>query len=76
MHNLFRLSSMSRWKRFFYKQAGRPRTAATVRQGLIATTSCPSGEVQTYLQLGQYDEALASAAEFRDIFGAENATSS
>src|SRR5699024_7269849 len=30
------------------------------------------GEVQTYLRLGQYDEAVASAAEFRDMFGKEN----
>ncbi|MDX6281545.1 MAG: polymerase subunit alpha, partial [Kribbellaceae bacterium] len=41
-------------------------------QGLIGTTGCPSGEVQTRLRLGQYKEAIAAAAEFRDIFGAEN----
>ena len=28
--------------------------------------------MQTYLRLGKYDEAVASAAEFRDIFGAGN----
>ena len=28
--------------------------------------------MQTYLRLGKYDEAIASAAEFRDIFGAGN----
>ena len=49
-----------------------PRAAdQTYATGLIATTGCPSGEVQTYLRLGRYDEAVASAAEFRDIFGAE-----
>src|SRR5699024_5093371 len=30
------------------------------------------GEVQTLLRLGQFDRALEAAAEFRDIFGAEN----
>ena len=30
------------------------------------------GEVQTRLRLGQYDEAVKAAAEFRDIFGKEN----
>ena len=30
--------------------------------GLIATTGCPSGEVQTRLRLGQYDEAREAAA--------------
>ena len=29
----------------------------TYGKGLIATTGCPSGEVQTWLRLGQYDEA-------------------
>lgn len=28
--------------------------------------------MQTYLRLGQYDQAVASAAEFRDIFGKGN----
>jgi DNA polymerase-3 subunit alpha len=41
-------------------------------KGLIATTGCPSGEIQTRLRLGQYDLAKQAAAEFRDIFGAEN----
>ncbi|NCW95851.1 MAG: DNA polymerase III subunit alpha, partial [Actinobacteria bacterium] len=41
-------------------------------KGLIGTTGCPGGEVQTRLRLGQYDEALKTAAEFRDIFGKEN----
>ena len=29
--------------------------------GLIATTGCPSGEVQTRLRLGQWDEAVRAA---------------
>src|SRR5690606_17929879 len=40
--------------------------------GVIATTGCPSGEVQTRLRLGQWKEAVAAAAEFRDIFGKDN----
>src|SRR6266567_3592047 len=40
--------------------------------GLMASTGCPSGELQTRLRLGQFDEALASAAEWQDIFGKEN----
>ena len=40
--------------------------------GLMATTGCPSGEVQTRLRLGQFDEALRSAAEYQEIFGKEN----
>ncbi|MCA0251566.1 MAG: DNA polymerase III subunit alpha [Actinobacteria bacterium] len=72
MHNLFRLSSLSSLEGFFYKPRADRELLHRYAKGLIATTGCPSGEVQTYLRLGQYDEALASAGEFRDIFGAEN----
>ncbi|WP_291278430.1 DNA polymerase III subunit alpha [Galactobacter sp.] len=41
-------------------------------KGIIATTGCPSGEVQTRLRLGQYQEAKRAASEYQDIFGAEN----
>src|SRR5699024_636575 len=44
----------------------------THAEALIATTGCPSGEVQTRLRLGQYDEALRAAGELQDIFGREN----
>jgi DNA polymerase III subunit alpha len=72
MHNLFKLSSMSSLEGFFYKPRADRELLHQYAKGLIATTGCPSGEVQTYLRLGKYDEALASAAEFRDIFGADN----
>ena len=72
MHNLFRLSSLSSLEGFFYKPRADRELLNRYAKGLIATTGCPSGEVQTYLRLGQYKEAVASAAEFRDIFGAEN----
>ncbi len=72
MHNLFRLSSRSSLEGFFYKPRADRELLNEYKSGLIATTGCPSGEVQTYLRLGQYDQALASAAEFRDIFGAGN----
>ena len=72
MHNLFRLSSMSSLEGFFYKPRADRELLNSYGKGLIATTGCPSGEVQTYLRLGQYRDAVNSAAEFRDIFGAGN----
>jgi DNA polymerase-3 subunit alpha len=72
MHNLFRLSSLSSLEGFFYKPRADRELLNQYHEGLLATTGCPSGEVQTYLRLGQFDEALASAAEFLDIFGAGN----
>ena len=44
-------------------------TIAQWSEGLIASTGCPSGELQTRLRLGQFDEALKAASEYQDIFG-------
>ncbi|MCX2747963.1 DNA polymerase III subunit alpha [Arthrobacter sp. MI7-26] len=73
MRNLFRASSIASLDSVFGKWPRLDRELLnTYSEGLIATTGCPSGEVQTRLRLGQYREALAAASEFRDIFGAEN----
>ena len=72
MHNLFRLSSLSSLEGFFYKPRADRELLNRYAGDLIATTGCPSGEVQTYLRLGQYRQAVESAAEFRDVFGAGN----
>ncbi len=72
MHNLFRLSSRSSMEGYYFKPRMDRELLQTYGKGLIATTGCPSGEVQTRLRLGQYDAARAAAAEFQDIFGKEN----
>jgi DNA polymerase-3 subunit alpha len=41
-------------------------------QGVIATTGCPSSEVQTRIKLGQMDKAIQAAGEFQEIFGKDN----
>lgn len=41
-------------------------------EGVIASSGCPSGAVQTRLRLGQFDEALREAAKLQDIFGKDN----
>ncbi|WP_327391803.1 DNA polymerase III subunit alpha [Streptomyces sp. NBC_01186] len=70
LHNLFRLSSdayaegwLQKWPRMDKE------VIAEHAEGLIASTGCPSGEVQTRLRLGQFDEALKAAGEYQDIFG-------
>jgi DNA polymerase-3 subunit alpha len=72
MHNLFRLSSRASLEGFFYKPRMDLELLQTYSEGLIATTGCPSGEIQTLLRLGRYDAARAAAADYRDVFGAEN----
>ena len=44
----------------------------TYHEGVIASSGCPSGIIQTRLRLGQYDEALRWARLMQDIFGKEN----
>ncbi|WP_262364381.1 DNA polymerase III subunit alpha [Arthrobacter echini] len=72
MHNLFRMSSLASLEGYLYKPRMDRDLLQTYGKGLIATTGCPSGEVQTKLRLGLYDEAKQAASDFRDIFGAEN----
>ena len=72
MQNLFRLSSLASLEGYYFKPRMDRELLHRYGKGLIATTGCPSGEIQTRLRLGQYDEARAAAAEFRDIFGREN----
>lgn len=41
-------------------------------KGVIASSGCPSGIIQTRLRLGQFDEALRAAGQMQDIFGPDN----
>jgi DNA polymerase-3 subunit alpha len=72
MHNIFRLSSLASLEGYFRKPRMDRELLARYAKGIIATTGCPGGEVQTRLRLGQYDQAVAAAAAYRDIFGADN----
>jgi DNA polymerase-3 subunit alpha len=72
MHNLFRLSSLASIEGYYFKPRMDRELLSRYSKGIIATTGCVGGEVQTRLRLGQYDEALKAASDFRDIFGKEN----
>lgn len=72
LRNLFRLGSRASLEGYFYKPRADRELLNQYGKGIIATTGCPSGEVQTWLRIGDFDKACASAAEFRDIFGADN----
>ncbi|MDT5031504.1 MAG: polymerase subunit alpha [Actinoplanes sp.] len=73
LKNLFRLNSrasiegqLGKWPRMDSEIIGEHA------DGIMGTTGCPSGAVQTRLRLGQFDEALTSAAAYQDILGKEN----
>src|SRR3954469_421893 len=73
LKNLFRLNSrasmegqLGKWPRMDFD------IIAENAAGLMATPGCPSGTVQTRLRLGQFDEALKSAAMYQEALGPDN----
>ncbi len=72
LHNLFRLTSRASIEGQYGKQRMDAEIMAEHSAGIMATTGCPGGEVQTRLRLGQDDEALAAAARYQEIFGPDN----
>jgi DNA polymerase-3 subunit alpha len=73
LKNLFRLNSRASME----GQLGKyPRMdfeiIAEHAEGIMGTTGCPSGAVQTRLRLGQFDEALKSAAMYQEALGPDN----
>jgi DNA polymerase-3 subunit alpha len=73
LKNLFRLNSrasiegqLGKWPRMDMD------IIAEHSEGIMGSTGCPSGVVQTRLRLGQFDEALKSAAAYQEILGKEH----
>ncbi|MDH4160928.1 MAG: PHP domain-containing protein, partial [Actinomycetota bacterium] len=69
MHNLFRMASLASLEGQWYKPRMDRELLQTYATGVIATTGCVSGEVQTLLRLERYDDAVQAASDYRDIFG-------
>ena len=73
LRNLFKLTSLASFEGQLGKWARMDLDLiAEHAEGIIATTGCPSGVVQTRLRLGHHAEALEAAATWRDIFGPDN----
>jgi DNA polymerase-3 subunit alpha len=73
LHNLFRISSLASLEGQFRKFPRFDRDLLErYGRGIIATTGCPSGEVNRWLQAGQYEKARAAAADYRDILGPDH----
>ena len=72
LRNLFRLSSLASIEGVYQKPRMDVDLLEAHHDGIMATTGCPSGEVQTRLRLGQEEEAFKAAARYQEIFGPEN----
>ena len=72
LSNLFKLSSLASLEGFYYKPRMDRELLAKYAKGIIGTTGCAGGEIQTRLRMGSYKEAINAASEMRDIFGADN----
>ena len=73
LKNLMKLSSrasiegqLGKWPRMDFG------LIAEHSEGIMGTTGCPSGVVQTRLRLGQFDDALKSAAIYQEALGKDN----
>ena len=72
MNNLFTLSSLASLEGYYYKPRMDRELLEKYSAGLIATTGCPGGEIQTRLRMGDYSGARKAAADYQEIFGREN----
>ena len=70
--NLVKLMSTAHLEGMHYKPRIDKELLAAHSAGLIGMSACLKGEINMAIQADQLDKARASAATFRDIFGAEN----
>ncbi|HEV7649485.1 MAG TPA: PHP domain-containing protein, partial [Actinophytocola sp.] len=64
LRNLFTLSTLASMQGYYRKPRMDRELISEHSNGIIATTGCPSGEVQTRLRLGQTAEAIQAAADY------------
>ncbi|MBM3720973.1 MAG: DNA polymerase III subunit alpha [Actinobacteria bacterium] len=72
LSNLFKLASLASLEGFYYKPRMDRELLTKYSSGLIATSGCVAGEIQTRLRMGAYAEARSAAATYREIFGPNN----
>ncbi len=70
--NLVKLSTAGFLEGFYYKPRVDHERLAAHSRGLIALSGCLKGEVASQIADGNFEKAKATAAKYREIFGAEN----
>ncbi|WP_046469776.1 DNA polymerase III subunit alpha [Allosalinactinospora lopnorensis] len=72
LRNLFRMSSLASIEGYYGKPRMDLELMSRYHEGVMVSTGCPSGGVQTRLRLGQEKEAIDYAAKLQDIFGRDS----
>jgi DNA polymerase-3 subunit alpha len=67
--NLLKLCTLGHTEGFYYKPRIDLEILNQYRQGIVATSACPSGVISTHLVNDDYDEALRAGETFKEIFG-------
>jgi len=67
--NLVKLVSKSYLEGFYYKPRIDKDLLAEHSEGIIGLSACLNGEVSANVLAGRFDEAVAAAGRFQDIFG-------
>jgi len=70
--NLLKLSTIAAVEGFYYKPRIDKKTLAEHAEGLIGTSTCLASEICNLLMEEGYEAGKNAAAEYRDIFGADN----
>ncbi|HVA59929.1 MAG TPA: DNA polymerase III subunit alpha [Mycobacteriales bacterium] len=70
--NLVKLASLASLEGHYYKPRMDRELLASYREGLVATSGCPSSEVNRLFQQGNPVAARQALADYADIFGAGN----
>lgn len=70
--NLIKLCSIGFVEGYYYKPRLDHDILRKYSKGIIATSACLAGEVQSYLLENNYEKALKTALLYKDIFGENN----
>ena len=70
--NLMKLSTIACLEGFYYKPRIDRELLEAYHEGLICLSGCIGGEIGTHVLNDNFDEALKTAAWYRDMFGREN----
>ena len=70
--NLMKIVSMGFIDGYYYKPRVDLEVLQQYHEGIIALSACLAGEVARNLERGMYEEAVAAAKRYQDIFGKDN----